>query len=64
MDTTGICPLCGKPMDSAEHIAEQWVLREIQKEHPDWIESNGLCTKCIAYYRSLDNVFELDEQEN
>jgi len=58
MQNVDICPLCGKPVDSVEHITEQWVLSEIRKEHPDWVEKNGICSKCVAYYRNLDNVFE------
>ncbi|EGG99031.1 hypothetical protein imdm_1599 [gamma proteobacterium IMCC2047] len=61
MPDANICPLCRKSTDSIEHITEQWLLEEIRKEHPEWVEENGLCTKCIAYYRNLDNVFEFDE---
>lgn len=61
MTNADICPLCNKPVDSIEHITEQWLLDVIRKEHPEWIEKNGLCTKCIAYYRNLDNVFEQED---
>lgn len=60
MNIPDICPLCGKATDSIEHITEQWLLREIRKQHPHWVESSGICTKCIAYYRSLDTVLELE----
>ena len=59
-----ICPLCGKSNDSLEHVAEQWLLSEIRKEHPDWVENNGGCSKCVAYYRNLDNVIELDGEKD
>jgi len=44
-----ICPLCGKSNDSLAHVAEQWLLSEIRKEHPGWVENNGGCSKCVAY---------------
>jgi len=58
LNKTGTCPLCGKHSDSIEHIAEEWLLTEIRKEHPEWVEANGTCTKCVDYYHSLDNVFK------
>lgn len=61
MKNVDICPLCGNKVDSIEHITEQWLLAEIRKQHPDWVEENGICTKCIAYYRGLDKVLELED---
>lgn len=61
MQNVDICPLCGNKVDSIEHITEQWLLAEIRKQHPDWVEKNGICAKCVAYYRGLDNVFKQEE---
>jgi hypothetical protein len=38
VNKTGICPICGKHSDSIEHIAEEWLLTEIRREHPEWVE--------------------------
>ena len=50
------CPLCGKDTDSVEHITEQFLLNMIRTEHPEWVDKNGLCPRCIEYYRKLDTV--------
>lgn len=50
-----ICPTCGKHIErdllliiphTEEHIVEL-----IMKEHPEWIESDGLCKQCYEYYK-------------
>ncbi|RJP18970.1 MAG: hypothetical protein C4520_13545 [Candidatus Abyssobacteria bacterium SURF_5] len=52
-----ICPLCGDEVSvdrfQAHFEAEKYVLDRISKEHPEWKESDGSCTKCLKYYRSL-----------
>lgn len=40
---------------------EAYVLDVIKSEHPEWIEPNGDCSRCVAYYRSLDYAIELLE---
>lgn len=49
------CTLCGKVMkdDLKEFIdhTETHVVDEIKKDHPDWVEKNGICHKCVEYYR-------------
>jgi hypothetical protein len=50
-----ICPTCGKhlPRD-LKHIiphTEEHIIDEIKKKHPDWIEKNGMCSKCYDYYK-------------
>lgn len=64
MINVAICPLCRKKVDSVEHIAEQWLLSEIRKEYPSWVESNGVSSKCVAYYRNLDNLLKLADEHN
>ena len=46
------CPLCGKEAELMK-VAEEWLLKEIAKEHPEWVESDGACEPCITYYRGL-----------
>jgi len=49
------CSVCGQAVESdllvyVDHT-EKHVMEEIQANHPDWEEKDGLCKKCIAYYR-------------
>ena len=50
-----ICALCGHEIDSVSHIMEQFVIDAIKKDHPDWKQQDGSCSKCIEYYKRLDN---------
>ena len=50
------CGLCDKEVNELHSIAQDYLLGLIESEHPDWVESDGACTKCIEYYYSLDNV--------
>ncbi len=51
------CPLCGDYLhaDIADlhAMAEDWVIRKIRRDHPEWIEANGACPKCLEFYRNL-----------
>ena len=57
-----ICPLCNHATDSVEHIMEEMLLKIIREEHPEWVEQNGLCPKCVAYYRNLDHELEVVDE--
>lgn len=30
---------------------EKHIIDEIKDSHPDWVEKNGICRKCVEYYR-------------
>jgi len=49
------CSVCGHkiPGDLIVYInhTENHVVEEIKKDHPHWVEANGLCPQCRAYYR-------------
>jgi len=49
------CPVCGNIVKSslAEYIkhTEKHIVDEIKKDHPRWAEKNGVCPKCLEYYR-------------
>ena len=54
-----ICPLCqdkieGDLLAFKEHT-ENHIVDEVKLRHPDWIKENGLCPKCLAYYRNQIN---------
>ncbi len=51
------CPVCKKYVDEAAiktcQDAEDWVMKAIKKNHPQWVASDGSCPKCLAYYDGL-----------
>ena len=52
-----MCPLCGeevtKNVFQFHFETEKYVLDRIVKEHPEWKESDGSCTRCLKYYMIL-----------
>lgn len=52
-----ICPICTKEMDepivNACTEAQRYVIERIKEEHPDWVENDGACPKCLEYYKKL-----------
>ena len=48
------CPVCGKKMSRNLSVViphvEKHITEEIQKHHPDWKNTNGICKKCYEYY--------------
>lgn len=50
------CTLCEEEAADLYRITEKYVLDLIRSEHPEWIESNGACKKCVEYYKALDNA--------
>jgi len=36
--------------------ARFWLKKTFLKEHPEWVDSNGNCGKCVKYYSSLSNL--------
>lgn len=54
------CQLCHNSVDSLEHEIEQLVIDMIKKSNPDWVAEDGACYRCIEYYRSLDNMVEIE----
>jgi hypothetical protein len=51
------CPVCKKfveeDMVKLCQEADDWILTTIRRAHPDWIETDGSCSKCIEYYKRL-----------
>ncbi|MCM8776575.1 MAG: hypothetical protein NC930_09560 [Candidatus Omnitrophica bacterium] len=49
-----ICPVCRQkiPRDLTVFLnhANQHIIQAVKKEHPDWVEKDGLCPKCTEYY--------------
>lgn len=57
-----ICKLCGQDTDSIAHLAEQTLIEFIKKKNPGWVESDGACEKCIAYYNELDKAVVIEDR--
>ena len=54
------CALCGEDAEDLYTIAEKYVLDLIKAEHPEWIEENGACKKCVEYYNALDIAVKIE----
>lgn len=56
------CPICGETVPVGEirvHAAtddqrfrDGLVITRIKEDHPEWVEADGACPKCIEHYRS------------
>jgi hypothetical protein len=52
---TYTCPVCGEKvkrdlMAFVDHT-EAHIVEEIKKKHPEWVEKDGMCARCIEHYR-------------
>lgn len=61
-ETRAECPLCGVSVAEKELKAHRqaeseeiraYVIGLIRKGNPDWVASDGTCTKCWEHYRDL-----------
>ena len=50
-----VCPVCGTSVSEnlREYIehTEKHVIDVIKLKHPEWVEKDGLCHKCLDYYK-------------
>ena len=49
------CSVCGKTVGGdllvyVDHT-EAHIVDVIKQNHPDWVETNGLCQRCLDYYK-------------
>ncbi len=49
------CSICSEEIDGdllvyIDHT-EQHIMDEIKLNHPDWIGKDGICQKCVDYYK-------------
>lgn len=51
-----VCDICGEKIsgDSVKFInhGEKHIMEIIKRKYPEWVEKNGICQKCIDYYRN------------
>jgi hypothetical protein len=48
--------ICNEEVNELSQVAELWVLALIRNQHPEWVEEDCSCSKCIEYYESLDEL--------
>lgn len=51
------CPLCEQQVDEFKYdlheSVDRVVLDWIRRQHPDWVEEDGACPRCLEYYRQM-----------
>ena len=51
------CQICNRDIDdfvSISHIkAEEYLMKLILRDHPEWKKDEKTCHKCLEYYRKL-----------
>ncbi|CAA0105506.1 Uncharacterised protein [BD1-7 clade bacterium] len=53
------CSLCNDEVDELYLLVKQTTLDLIRADHPEWIEADGGCKKCMDYYNALDGEVEV-----
>ena len=50
-----VCPTCGKKLKRELQViiphTEEHIIADIQKKHPRWVDSDGVCRKCYLHYK-------------
>ena len=51
------CPLCGKEHDELIYTLEKKLavkfIKKIREEHPQWVQTDGGCERCMNFYKNL-----------
>ena len=51
------CPICGEDVPTEavvlHSLAESYTIEQIRKDHPEWVEEDGACPKCLEFYDKL-----------
>ncbi|MBI3990388.1 MAG: hypothetical protein HY347_12330 [candidate division NC10 bacterium] len=59
------CPICGDLVNEElmylHFERERWLVRRILEKHPEWVESDGACPKCIEAFRTMDSEGKHEE---
>jgi len=58
------CPLCNESIKDdllvyIDHTQEH-IVDEIKAKHPDWVEKEGVCPKCVEYFKAQLKGEDLD----
>ncbi len=51
------CPICKTQVEEDMvklcQDAEDWIIQSLKRAHPDWVEQDGTCSKCLQQYKNL-----------
>lgn len=49
------CTICGRTISDRElhETLENHIIDAIGQEHPEWMESDGACARCVEHYRRI-----------
>lgn len=49
------CPICGEEMERDLILflghADEHIVEAVKKKHPEWVDQDGICAKCLDYYK-------------
>lgn len=55
--STYVCQICLRPVGEADALThvktEEYLLKLILNDHPEWKEQSATCPRCLSYYRAL-----------
>jgi len=50
------CKACSKDVEQVLYELNAEIIKAIIQENPTWVEADGVCTKCLGYYRLLNDI--------
>jgi len=50
------CKACSKDVEQVLYELDAEIIKAIIQENPKWVEADGVCTQCLDYYRSLNDI--------
>lgn len=57
MENNKFCPVCKKETNASMvdicTSAYKYIINRIKTDHPEWVEKDGACPRCIEYYKKL-----------
>jgi len=56
-DESKVCPICKEKKSNMVidtcSSAYKYIIERIKADHPDWVENDGACPKCVEHYKDL-----------
>ncbi len=57
MENKKKCPVCNKDLEESVVdvccSAYEYIIERIKKDHPEWVEKDGACPKCVEQYKKI-----------